>query len=152
VTNERQHYLFRVSALAFIGYAAAKFLAYCAWCAVGLHIAGEHISRRAVLRLGSIRWCIGLAFGIIIYFAAGSIESSQTASRYFAIYTPTRVVEWAIIAALIHGRLTRTAMSRRKLALMLGLWCIGGIGVSFATDLLSPDGLQGRFCVGRCLC
>jgi len=34
----------------------------------------------------------------------------------------------------------------------LPLWCAGGIIVSFLTDLLSPDGVQGRFCIGRCLC
>jgi hypothetical protein len=32
------------------------------------------------------------------------------------------------------------------------LWCVGGMLVSFLTDLLSPEGLQGRFCVGCCLC
>jgi hypothetical protein len=32
------------------------------------------------------------------------------------------------------------------------LWILGGIVVSFASDLLSPEGMAGRFCVGRCLC
>ena len=31
-------------------------------------------------------------------------------------------------------------------------WVLGGIVVSFATDAVSPDGLAGGFCVGRCLC
>ena len=141
-----------MSALIFVAYATAKLLAYAAWCALGLRIVGAEASPRAAFRLGIIRWCIGLAFGIIIFFAVGSIEAQQTASRYFAIYTPTRVVEWAIIAFLIVVRRNLGGTSRSKLVLLLAIWCIGGIGVSFVTDLLSPDGLQGRFCVGRCLC
>jgi hypothetical protein len=31
-------------------------------------------------------------------------------------------------------------------------WVLGGLVISFATDAVSPDGLAGRFCVGRCLC
>jgi hypothetical protein len=38
------------------------------------------------------------------------------------------------------------------LMLRLSVWCIGGMLVSFVTDFLSPEGLQGTFCVGRCLC
>jgi hypothetical protein len=32
-------------------------------------------------------------------------------------------------------------------------WVAGGILVSFASDMVSPEMIEeGRFCVGRCLC
>jgi hypothetical protein len=32
------------------------------------------------------------------------------------------------------------------------LWVMGGILVSYLSDMVSPEGLAGKFCVGRCLC
>jgi len=100
--------------------------------------------------LGAIRWLIGLMFGILVFFAVGSIEAGATLRTYLLIYTPVRAVEWGIMAYIIGRRLERETLT--SATLRLSLWCLGGILVSFLTDLLSPEGLQGRFCVGRCLC
>jgi hypothetical protein len=57
-----------------------------------------------------------------------------------------RLLEWFILAWLILRH------SANKLSKTTWLWCLGGIIVSFAADLASPAGLEGHFCVGRCLC
>jgi len=132
-------------------YAVAKFLSYSAWCYAGLRVVNPGLAQaRVSLSLGALRWLLGLAFGIALFFAIGSIDAEAAARTYFLVYSPVRVVEWGIIAFAIASRAgveSRTVATRRLL-----LWCLGGVLVSFATDLLSPEGLQGRFCVGRCLC
>jgi hypothetical protein len=134
-----------------IVYAAVKFLAYAAWCAVGLwvvHPADAGIMRAA--RYGVVRWLLGLAFGVAIFFLVGPIEAADAARLYVSIYLPVRVVEWGIMAVLIARHLTQASRSTGNVTLVL--WCVGGVLVSFLTDLASPEGMAGRFCVGRCLC
>jgi hypothetical protein len=102
------------------------------------------------LGLGALRWVLGLFFGLIVFFGAGSIDPTDAARLYFLIYSPIRLVEWGIMAVL----LARIALRgpRPVPTLSLFVWSVGGIVVSFLTDMLSPEGMQGRFCVGRCLC
>jgi len=134
--------------MGFALYAAAKFVAYSAWCGLGLLIAPDGTpTTAAAARFGIVRWCIGLAFGVVVFFAVGSIAAENAARTYLMVYSPVRAVEWGIMAFLIRGRASGPMTPGRAL-----LWCAGGIIVSFASDLLSPDGLAGRFCVGRCLC
>jgi hypothetical protein len=80
----------------------------------------------------------------------GSIPPESVTALYFGVYVPVRIIEWSILAALIAS----TAPTKRSVARSRGawLWVLGGIAVSFATDLTSPEGMAGRFCVGRCLC
>lgn len=131
-------------------YAAVKLLAYCAWCYVALRLVEPGAATlAAAVRLGAARWLLGLGFGVAVFFAIGSIEPQYAARTYFLVYSPVRAVEWAIIAAFIGYRLQQTVTTGN---IALPLWCVGGMVVSFLTDLLSPEGLQGRFCVGRCLC
>jgi hypothetical protein len=132
-------------------YAAAKFLAYSAWCYLGLWLVqSDSRSAGSAFWLGAARWFIGVFFGIVVFFAVGSVDAGATFRLYFLIYTPIRLVEWSILAFLIARRLHREALSAALLR--LPFWCVGGIFVSFLTDVLSPEGLQGRFCVGRCIC
>ena len=127
-------------------YAVVKFAAYSAWCYAGLAVARSGGAGAVpALRFGAIRWALGLAFGVAVFILVGSIDASAAARTYFLVYSPVRVVEWGIMAWLIRDR-------ARPLSTALILWCAGGLLVSFLTDLLSPEGLQGRFCVGRCLC
>ncbi len=132
-------------------YAVAKFLAYSAWCYLGLRI-GQPPSARVAssIRLGAVRWLIGLFFGIVVFLAVGSINPETAARTYFLVYPPVRAVEWGIMGAVIASRASQTSLSIPMRWLVV--WCVGGMLVSFLTDLLSPEGLQGRFCVGRCLC
>ncbi len=66
--------------------------------------------------------------------------------KYIVVYTPVRMVEWFIMALII-GRTSDNQTTLNSI-----LWCLGGIVVSFAADLASPEGVAGHFCVGRCLC
>ena len=132
-------------------YALVKFIAYSVWCGAGLRLATPSAATlRASLGLGAIRWMLGLVFGVAIFFVAGTIDAGSAARLYFTIYSPVRVVEWGIMSWLIASR-SRGGLRPAPIG-ALALWCLGGILVSFLTDALSPEGLQGRFCVGRCLC
>ena len=132
-------------------YAIIKYIAYSIWCYVGLRLLTPAQAKpgRAAL-YGALRWLLGLVLGIIVFLAAGSIDQTDAGRLYLLIYTPLRIVEWGIIAALIMRKLSdeqRGAVSWRMVA-----WVIGGIAVSYLSDLASPEGLAGKFCVGRCLC
>ena len=134
-----------------IVYAVAKFLAYSAWCHAGLRIGPRSGAGVAFsLRLGAVRWLIGLVFGIGVFLAVGAINADAAARIYFLVYSPLRAIEWGIMAVVIARRASRASVPVSVRWLVL--WCIGGMLVSFLTDLLSPEGLQGRFCIGRCLC
>jgi hypothetical protein len=88
---------------------------------------------------------IGVGFGVAIFFALPT-DRSNLLWKYIEIYAPVRMLEWLIVVLII-----RRAWN--KLATISSLlWCLGGIIVSFAADLASPEGLAGHFCVGRCLC
>ncbi|HKA18728.1 MAG TPA: hypothetical protein VKN18_10580 [Blastocatellia bacterium] len=132
-------------------YALTKFVAYCMWCLLGLrlHDPAQATFRRA-LKFGALRWLLGLAFGVMAAIALGSVSSESVVRLYFGVYVPLRVVEWSIMVFLIHRAVCGQPSSSRSA--MIWLWVLGGIGVSFATDLASPEGMAGRFCVGRCLC
>ena len=134
--------------MGYVVYAAAKFAVYAVWCGLALCLVPDGTATAsAAARFGIVRWCIGLAFGLVIFFAVGSIAADAAARTYLTVYSPVRAVEWGIMAFLIRGDRSRPMAPGRAL-----LWCAGGILVSFASDLVSPDGLAGRFCVGRCLC
>ena len=92
-----------------------------------------------------MRLVIGIGFGVVI-FLAFSTGPENLLGKYIAIYAPVRLVEWFILALIIgneQGKRTGTGVI---------LWCLGGIVVSFLADVASPEGIQGHFCVGRCLC
>jgi hypothetical protein len=128
-------------------YAIAKYLVYSSWCYVGLRLRGSQAtSVRPALGFGAVRWLLGLGFGILVFLAVGSVDRSSLAVLYFAIYTPLRVLEWTVMTWLML-RQHPPASATARIA-----WVLGGIVMSFATDAVSPDGLAGRFCVGRCLC
>ena len=134
--------------MGYVVYAAAKFLAYAVWCGVALFLVPDRTATAAAAaRFGLVRWGIGLAVGVVIFFVVGSISADAAARTYVSVYSPIRAVEWGIMAFFIRGDGSRPMTPGRA-----ALWCFGGIVVSFASDFLSPDGLAGRFCVGRCLC
>ena len=81
-----------------------------------------------------------------MFVASGSVDRSSLAVLYFAIYTPLRLLEWTVMTWLMLRGQSDTSLRARV------AWVLGGLVISFATDAVSPDGLAGRFCVGRCLC
>ena len=132
-------------------YALTKFVAYCLWCWLGLRLLDPvQVTLLRALKFGGLRWLLGLAFGVMAAIALGSVPSESVVRLYFGVYVPLRVVEWSIITFLIRRPVYGQASSGRSP--MRWLWVLGGIGVSFVTDLVSPEGMAGRFCVGRCLC
>jgi hypothetical protein len=133
-----------------LAYAIVKFIAYCVWCYVGLWLLAPMQAKLvAAIVYGALRWLLGLGLGIGV-FLAGSIEQESAGFLYLLIYTPLRVIEWGIIAAIL---LVRYKIKRsRDINMRLVLWVMGGILVSYLSDMVSPEGLAGKFCVGRCLC
>jgi len=131
-------------------YALAKFVAYSLWCYLGLRLLAQRETLFSALKFGALRWFIGLAFGIAAGISLGAISPQSVTALYFGVYVPLRIIEWSILGVLIaRESLESGSIARNRVA---WLWVIGGVAVSFATDLLSPEGMEGRFCVGRCLC
>jgi hypothetical protein len=131
-------------------YAVAKYVAYCVWCGVGLWLfAPGLLSAPRSLKFGALRWLLGLGFGIAAGVALGSVSRESVAMLYFSVYVPLRVVEWTIMAVVMRSSGGAADVLRNP---RVWLWIVGGIVVSFASDLASPEGMAGRFCVGRCLC
>lgn len=127
-------------------YVAVKLIAYVGWCWYGLRLwRPASATLPKAVRLGAVRLVIGIGVGVVI-FLAFSTGPENLLGKYIAIYAPVRLVEWFILALIIgneQGKRTGTGVI---------LWCLGGIVVSFLADVASPEGIQGHFCVGRCLC
>ncbi len=130
-------------------YAIAKFFAYSAWCLLGLYLFARP-SVVGALKFGAVRWLLGMAFGAAAAIGLGSVSQESVTTLYFGVYVPLRIVEWSIMVPLLArgGPASQTLIRNPK----TWLWILGGIAVSFASDLASPEGMAGRFCVGRCLC
>ncbi len=131
-------------------YAVAKYVVYTLWCWAGLRaFAPAQASLVRALKYGALRWLLGLGFGLAAGIALGSVSRESVTVLYFNVYTPLRVVEWLVMAVAMHREGSIAAVFRNP---WVWLWILGGIAVSFASDLASPEGMAGRFCVGRCLC
>jgi hypothetical protein len=132
-------------------YAVTKMVVYVLWCAGGIYfLADKTRGVSTAIGLGVIRWLVGLFFGVIVFFSFPLSSTESAAATYFAIYTPLRILEWGILLFLIYSWLGDKSRSLSILPAVL--WIGGGVVVSFLSDLMSPEGLAGRFCVGRCLC
>lgn len=126
-------------------YVVVKYIVYSGWCYVGLRLmTPDSTGMGRALAFGGLRLALGIFFGFFIFFLMGSDVTSQNILRkYIAVYGPVRIVEWLIVGYLL---------ARRRGTASFPLWCLGGVVVSFLADLVSPAGLEGHFCVGRCLC
>jgi hypothetical protein len=131
--------------MAYLIYVVVKLACYSAWCWLGLRLWQPDAARpmRAAV-FGFRRLAIGVVAGICIFFLVPA-QSYNLLWKYIEIYAPVRLVEWSILALILRRKHTRGPATSL-------LWSVGGIVVSFAADLASPEGLAGRFCVGRCLC
>lgn len=130
----------------YLFYVVVKLVCYVLWCWLGLRLwrPGDATAFHSA-RFGVLRLLIGIVFGFFIFFASG-VTDDHLLWNYIKIYTPVRLLEWFILAWLILRN------SGKRLARDAWFWCLGGIVVSFAADLASPAGLEGHFCIGRCLC
>ncbi|HRH75953.1 MAG TPA: hypothetical protein PK129_01290 [Cellvibrionaceae bacterium] len=129
-------------------YGLVKYIAYSLWCYIGIRIfTSKRCPILLALMYGATRWFLGLFFGFAVAVFAGPISTESAASYYFGIYTPLRIVEWGVIVKLLNDK-----NENRTGIFAVILWIMGGILISFATDAVSPAGIEGRFCIGRCLC
>jgi hypothetical protein len=131
--------------MAYFLYIAVKLICYIAWCWVGLRF-WQVSSPRFIkaVGFGTLRLAIGVAFGLTIFLFFPT-QREDLLWKYIVIYAPVRMAEWFILALIIG----RKSVNQTLNSIM---WCLGGIGVSFAADFASPEGVAGHFCVGRCLC
>ena len=127
-------------------YVAVKLICYSAWCWVGLRWLRQSSAWRGAFGYGVLRLAIGVIFGVFVFFAYQP-SADRLLLKYLVIYAPIRLVEWFIIAGVFQWRGGQGIPCRKMI-----LWSLGGILVSFAADLASPEGVAGHFCVGRCLC
>ncbi|MDR1888077.1 MAG: hypothetical protein LBQ81_01610 [Zoogloeaceae bacterium] len=132
-------------------YALVKFFSYSFWCLLGFYVlAPTRVSLWRAFGYGALRWLLGLFFGVAAAIALGSVSAGSVGALYVGVYVPLRVIEWTIMAYLIHRPSSMQCAPVKNARVWL--WVLGGILVSFASDLASPEGMAGRFCVGRCLC
>jgi len=132
--------------MTYLPYVLVKLACYAGWCWVGLRIwRSASATPLRGLGFGLLRLGIGVAAGVTIFFAV-PVSSSDLFWKYIEIYSPVRLLEWFVMAVIL------SRSFRQSTGVRSWLWCVGGIFVSFAADLASPEGLSGHFCVGRCLC
>jgi hypothetical protein len=129
-------------------YVSAKLATYSAWSWLGLRLLAPRAANLGrAIGYGLVRLAIGICFGILVFIFYRT-DNENLFAKYLAIYIPIRFVEWGLLAIFIlQTQGIRQGHWGRILA-----WIAGGILASFAADLLSPEGLAGHFCVGRCLC
>jgi len=97
-------------------------------------------------RYGAIRLLMGIFFGVLIFFAALSMNNATRNSilTYAVVYVPVRFVEWSIMAFLIN---------RERPPLTAFYWILGGILISCLADFpLAAVTGDNVVPVGRPLC
>ena len=135
-------------------YIFVKYVAYATWCTLGVYLLRVPRFRLiSSLSFGFVRLLLGACFGLAVFFAGGLLHLEVPANpllMYFAVYSPIRLVEWSIMAYLIHDESTSPA------AVKLSGWVLGGIAVSHLADLpmffLMRSGPGDMLPVGRFLC
>lgn len=135
-------------------YIAVKYVAYAAWCALGVHVLRVRSSRLSTsLFWGLIRLLIGVCFGVAVFVVGGMMHLEAPANpllMYFTVYAPIRLVEWSIMTYLIVDN-PMVLSTLRPYA-----WIVGGIVVSHLADLpmflLMRSGPGDMLPVGRFLC
>ena len=141
-------------------YFGGKFLAYSAWCYLGLRVfrpQNPSILGRAIV-YGVIRVSLGFFFGVLIYLLSSALITSlapglpENAIAYLCVYVPVRWIEWTIMVLLIlPGPISSsrwiTGNGRRD-----RLWRLGGIAISCLADIPLIVSLGGVIPVGRFLC
>ena len=128
-------------------YVVIKWVAYVAWCVVGLRLLNPERSRslQYATVIGTGRLLLGILLGIFIFSAALTMNNATRNAplTYFSIYVPVRVLEWGLFYFLISRKVTwpRSAV-----------WVLGGVVVSCLADI--PIGIMegGVVPVGRPFC
>ena len=141
-------------------YLVAKFLAYSAWCYLGLRWIRRD-QNPLLLRgfaFGFLRLFMGFFFGVLIFLFSSSLMSrlgsgfTQNVVTYLMIYVPVRWIEWTLMAIFMF-RGPSTLLNRGiGASLNDRLWRAGGIAISCLADVPLIASLGGVIPVGRFLC
>lgn len=143
-----------------IAYIALKYLAYAAWCFVGLSLlsAISPVSLSRTLAFGLLRLLLGFIFGLFIYLVGSIVYSALIDApatgllTYLAVYVPVRWVEWSIIGILIAPSARKFGVFWTGLNSRDRLWRLGGVLISCVADIPMIIALGGILPVGRFLC
>ncbi|MES2207894.1 MAG: hypothetical protein V4525_14005 [Pseudomonadota bacterium] len=122
-------------------YPIMKFFGYTLWSAVGLYYFNEkNFSFWRSIRLGFYRLFLGIIFGFLVYLFITIKDTNHLVFLVFIIYTPIRIIEWAIVLKKIVGdKANNIFFSQQKIYLLS--WIFFGIIISFLTDLYLPGGM-----------
>jgi hypothetical protein len=138
-------------------YVLVKYVAYAAWCCLGVRIAGSKRSNE-VLRIGmawgGLRLVMGIVLGVLIQYLAEELYFMNPRPTsiyiYLIAYVPIRVFEWWILLALIYRSKVRRDAEPWTIGWRVG-WIVGGIFISCLADIPVFCALGG-FPVGRFWC
>jgi hypothetical protein len=135
-------------------YASAKFVAYVAWCFLGLRWAGlRETPGHRILKafgLGAVRliigWIVGMGVGLLTLFLFHNFVAA-----YFLILVPVRWLEWSAISPFIFKRIDDDEIRAMRIPALSRMWRVGGIVLSCAIDIPFVIGGNG-FPSGRVFC
>ncbi len=146
-----------MSAFGVLAFFGVKLLAYTAWCRLGLALLAparpaSPLRRAALLAL--LRLALGLLLGWLLLLGLTTLAPAQNRLgvpplALLAGSALLRWLEWSYVGALAAGR------GRSAVVVLLGrsgkehLWRLGGVALSFATDLA---GLLGAGALGLIPC
>jgi len=127
--------------LKFAAYAIIKFILYFIWCYIGIRCLARRppTGRWRAASLGVFRLMIGVGFGALLggflHFGHGA-RNGNYSGLYFAVLVPARWLEWSIMSFFpdlsAQGFWLFPFRDMRTL-----LWRLGGILISFATDIIA---------------
>jgi hypothetical protein len=146
------------SGLSFLLYVLVKYVAYVAWCYVGLRWMRK-IALRSALGLGLLRLLLGVFFGVGVFVVGGILHLNAPTHpwlTYFMVYAPIRWIEWSITSLLSSPADSSFQTFLRGHNERDRLWRLGGIVISHLADipliLLGSHGPIEMLPVGRFLC
>ena len=146
-----------MTAVGVLAFLSVKLVAYAAWCRLGLGLLAPERFEAPLRRAGflaGVRLAIGLLLGWLFLFGLAAVAPAQSRLgvsplALLAGSALLRWLEWSFVGALAAGR------ARSARAVLLGrsgkehLWRVGGVALSFATDLA---GLLGAGALGLVPC
>jgi hypothetical protein len=146
-----------MTAVGVLAFLSVKLVAYAAWCRLGLRFLAPELPAAALRRAGFlavVRLALGLLLGWLFLFGLAALAPAQNRLgvpplALLAGSALLRWLEWSFVGALAAGR------ARFPRAILLGrsgtehLWRVGGVALSFATDLA---GLLGAGALGLVPC
>jgi hypothetical protein len=146
-----------MTAVGVLAFLSVKLVAYAAWCRLGLLFLAPERPASPLRRAGFlavVRLALGLLLGWLFLFGLAALAPAQNRLgvpplALLAGSALLRWLEWSFVGALAAGR------ARSPRAILLGrsgtehLWRVGGVALSFATDLA---GLLGAGALGLVPC